>query len=65
LLSPVSRASIVGRAQSLKHTKIGGLGETPGMVWIDVPREAADPTATVLKLEFDEPLRLYTGVGRG
>jgi alpha-L-fucosidase len=66
LLSPVRRVSVLGAGSGeLKHTKIGGLGSTPGVVWIDVPEDAVDPTATVLKLEFDHPVELYTGAGRG
>jgi alpha-L-fucosidase len=65
LLSPVKRVSVVGSGIELSQTKIGGLGETPGIVWIDVPADAVDENATVVKLEFDEPLRLYTGAGRG
>jgi alpha-L-fucosidase len=64
LLSPVERVTVVGSGRELKHTKIGGLGETPGIVWIDVPEEVVDPSATVLRLEFAEPLRIYSGAGR-
>jgi alpha-L-fucosidase len=65
LLSNVERVSVVGNGQELTHTKIGGLGETPGIVWIDVPENVVDEHATVLKLEFAEPMRIYTGTGRG
>jgi alpha-L-fucosidase len=64
LLSDVVRATMMGGPE-LRHEKIGGLGPTPGIVWIDVPTDALDENATVLKLEFDEPVRIYTGAGRG
>jgi alpha-L-fucosidase len=35
----------------------------PGILWIDVPDSAMDPDATVLKVELDGPLDLYTGAG--
>ncbi len=65
LLSDVKRVSVLGNGTDLTHSKIGGLGETPGMVWIDVPQDVVDENATVVKVEFDEPMRIYTGVGRG
>jgi hypothetical protein len=51
--------------EELSFTKIGGLGPTPGIVWIDVPGHVVDDRATVVKLEFEEPVRVYTGAGRG
>ncbi len=64
LITPVKRISVVGAGEELKHTKIGGLGETPGTVWIDVPEHVLDPNATVLKVELDGPLNYYHGAGR-
>jgi len=64
LLSTVSSVTVLATGESLEHTKIGGLGETPGIVWINVPEHAVDACATVLKLEFEEPLRVYQGEGR-
>ncbi|MDX2065065.1 MAG: alpha-L-fucosidase [Fimbriimonadaceae bacterium] len=64
LLSPVKSATVVGKELTLAHRKIGGLGETPGVVWIEVPTEATDPNATVIRLDFDEPVRIYQGSGR-
>ncbi|WP_025225784.1 alpha-L-fucosidase [Fimbriimonas ginsengisoli] len=65
LRTAVKRATILSSGRELKHTKIGGLGETPGIEWIDIPEEEIDPHATVVKLEFDEELKLYQGKGRG
>jgi len=63
-LSPVKRVTVVGSGTELTHTKIGGLGDTPGVVWIDIPENEVDPNATVVKVEFDEPMRVYAGKGR-
>jgi alpha-L-fucosidase len=60
----VKRASILGGAE-LTQKKIGGApwAGLPGVLWIDVPDSALDPDATVIKLELDGPLKLYTGTG--
>ena len=44
---------------------IGGApwNSVPGVLWIEVPKEACDPLATVLAVELDSPLRLYRGSG--
>ena len=57
------RVSVLN-GESLPFTMIGGLGETPGILWIDGPKDS-DPNATVLKLEFERPVDLYVGQGRG
>jgi alpha-L-fucosidase len=64
LLSEVKRATVLGSDTPMPFKKIGGLGETPGIYWFDVPDGVSDPSATVFKLEFDEPAKLYTGAGR-
>jgi len=60
----VRRAGIVGGPE-LKHKSIGGApwAGMPGVLWIDVPEAALDPDATVIKVELDGPLDLYTGSG--
>ena len=35
----------------------------PSITWIKMPDDAVDTLATVIKLEFDEPLELYSGIG--
>lgn len=57
------RVSVVG-GEELRAEMIGGLGETPGTLWIAAPQRA-DPQATVLKLEFENPVEPYVGKGRG
>lgn len=60
----VRRASILGGGE-LSHRKIGGApwAHLPGILWVDVPEQAVDPLATVIKLELEGPLDLYTGAG--
>ncbi len=64
LRSQVRRASIVGGPE-LKHQVLGGApwANLPGMLWIDVPEQTLDPDATVIKLELEGTLDLYTGSG--
>lgn len=62
----VLRASVVGQAGSeLKHRKLGGApwAHLPGVLWIDVPEAALDPDATVIRVDLEGPLDLYTGSG--
>jgi len=64
LIKPPVKVSVVGSGTELTHKTIGGLGSTPGILWIDVPEEVVDANATVVKLEFEGPLELYLGGGR-
>jgi alpha-L-fucosidase len=63
----VKRASVLGAASDtpLAHRKLGGApwAHLPGVLWVDVPEQSLDPDATVLKIELDGPLSLYTGAG--
>ncbi|MBZ0300667.1 MAG: alpha-L-fucosidase [Anaerolineae bacterium] len=63
--NPVKRVSVVGSDTTLTHKTIGGApwANIPGMLWIDVPEAELDPNATVLKIELEGPLDLYSGPG--
>ena len=64
LRTPVNRATVLGGGE-LAHTVHGGLGEFPGLQWIEAPAPAdIDQHATVLTLELDGELDLYRGTGR-
>ena len=62
----VLQASVVGGPE-LSHRAVGGAPwlDIPGVLWIDVPREATNPDATVIKLELDGPLNLFLSSGEG
>ncbi|MFG2754951.1 alpha-L-fucosidase [Streptomyces wuyuanensis] len=65
LRTPVRRVSVLGRGTALGHRVVGGLGEVPGVLWIDAPPAAdVDDCATVLAVELDGELELYRGAGR-
>ncbi len=61
----VKRVSVVGSGTELPFRKVGGAPwmNIPGVLWITVPEAALDPNATVLKVELDGPLDLYSGSG--
>jgi alpha-L-fucosidase len=62
----VTRATVLGGDGSpLAHRKLGGApwAHLPGVLWIDVPESALDADATVLKIELEGALDLYTGAG--
>jgi alpha-L-fucosidase len=62
--NPIKRASVLG-AGEVSARKIGGApwAHLPGITWITIPQNAVNELATVVKLEFEEPLDLYTGAG--
>jgi len=68
--NPVRSATVLGDEAApplkLAHRVSGGASWAgiPGVLWLTLPAEAQHPHATVIKLEFDEPLDLYTGHGQ-
>ena len=64
VLKPPAKVTVLGSGIELIHKTIGGLGDTPGILWIDIPEDCVDANATVVKLEFDQPIELYIGAGR-
>lgn len=60
----VLKASVVGGGE-VKHKKIGGApwAGLPGVLYLDITRDDYDTEATVIKLELEGPLDLYTGHG--
>ena len=61
--STAKRISVVGDGRELDVKKQQGFLSVPGTLWIDLPKDACDPLCTVLKVEFDEPIRFYCGKG--
>ncbi len=61
----IKRVTVLGTDFVCPTKRMGGarwLG-VPGTLWIDVPAEAEDAYATVLKIELEGPLNLYDGKG--
>jgi alpha-L-fucosidase len=65
LRTPVKRVTVLGTGAELGHHVTGGLGDVPGLTWIEAPAQAdLDEHATVLALELNGELDLYRGTGR-
>ena len=58
-------AEVMGHAGQLAHRVVGKISwsKVPGLMFIDVPEEAADDWMTVVKVKLDGPVRLYRGQG--
>ncbi len=56
---------VVGLSMPLAHRVVGKISwsKVPGLVFIDVPEEAADPWMTVLKVKLEGKVKLYRGQG--
>ncbi|MBV9469083.1 MAG: alpha-L-fucosidase [Abitibacteriaceae bacterium] len=61
----IKRVSVVGSGHELSYRKMGGAAwmNIPGVLWIEVPEAELNPNATVIKIELDGPLDLYSGAG--
>lgn len=61
----VLSVEVLGKSMPLKHRVVGKISwsKVPGLVFIDVPEEAADPWMTVLKVKLDGKVKLYRGQG--
>ncbi|MFJ8547083.1 alpha-L-fucosidase [Streptomyces sp. NPDC093586] len=65
LMNRIERVTVVGSGTELGHRTDPGLGAVPGQTWIDAPADAdIDEHVTVLAVELDSPLALYSGRGR-
>jgi len=60
----VLRVEVVGGG-ALNHKVVGGAPwvHLPGVLWIEIPERVLDPEITVVKVELEGPLDLYTGSG--
>lgn len=65
LVNPIKKISVVGKETTLTHKIVGKISwsPVPGLVYIPVPASVQDPYITVLALELEGPLRLYSGKG--
>ena len=61
----IKRISVLGKNIDLPHYKQGGFLDMPGVLWFSLPKELCDSYCTVIKIEFNEPIDIYTGAGGG
>lgn len=65
LTNRIKRVTVLGSGRELAFRQDGGLDHVPGHTWIEAPTSAdIDPAATVVSVELDGELDLYTGAGR-
>ena len=58
----VLRARVVGSNAAVGHEVVGKFGwsKVPGLLYLDVPRDAFDPVVTVVAVELDTPVSLFS-----
>ncbi len=61
----IKKMSVLGTDTELSHYVQGGFLDMPGIVWFTLPTECVDKNCTVIKVEFDEPIYMYSGEGGG
>lgn len=63
--SPIKKATVLGTNYELLHKVVGKISwsPVPGLIFIDVPKELTDGLMTVVRIDFDEPIKLYRGKG--
>ncbi len=65
LASEVVSATTLGSDHALSFRKDRGAEwqHMPGTLWIDLPKDALDADATVVRIQLKEPLQIYQGTG--
>jgi alpha-L-fucosidase len=53
---------VVGSNATVGHQVIGKFSwsKVPGLLYLDVPKDAFDPVVTVIALELDKPVSLFS-----
>jgi alpha-L-fucosidase len=61
----INNIRVVGNGRPLTHKVVGKISwsPVPGLVFIDLPRDAQTKYMTVLELSLDKPVKLYGGRG--
>jgi alpha-L-fucosidase len=65
LMSKIKSIEVLGNGSKLQHKIVGKISWSPipGLVYIAVPENVQDKYVTVLKVQLDQPIRLYRGKG--
>ena len=67
IMNAVKRAEILGVGKECPTKVVGKISWSakPGLLFIEVPKDEKylDPMMTVIKLTFDQPLKIYAGAG--
>ncbi len=61
----IQSIKVVGSEQELSHKVVGKISwsPVPGLVYIDVPQGIQDKYMTILELQLNKPVKLYSGRG--
>jgi alpha-L-fucosidase len=61
----INRIRVLGSNRELKHKVVGKISwsAVPGLVYIDLPRDAQTKYISVVELSLDKPVKLYKGHG--
>ncbi len=61
----IRRISVLGNGAECTYKRVGGAGwlNVPGVLSVDIPHDALDDDVTVLKIELEGALDLYSGEG--
>lgn len=65
LMNSIKSIKVVGNGAAIKSKIVGKISwsSVPGLVYINIPENVQDAYMTVLKLELDQPIKLYRGKG--
>lgn len=65
LVNKINSIEVVGNGTKLNHKIVGKISwsHVPGLVYIDVPENVLDKYITVLEVQLEEPVKLYSGKG--
>jgi alpha-L-fucosidase len=65
MITKIKQIGVVGKNKNLDFKIVGKISwsPVPGLVYINVPKEVQDKYMTVLKVELENPLKLYRGKG--
>lgn len=61
------KVTLLDSGKDLKWKRLGGADwmSVPGVIWIELPSESMTKEITVIKVEFEQPPKLYRGQGQG
>lgn len=65
LANQINGIKVLGSGKALTHKVVGKISwsAVPGIVYIDLPKEAQTSYMSVVELTLDKPIKLYTGKG--
>jgi len=65
IVNKIKQITVVGNGTSLTHKVVGKISwsPVPGLIYINIPENIVDQYVTVLKINLNEPIKLYRGQG--